>query len=357
MNNTKSSPRPTKPTMKRQTQRTGLGCSLALVALLVGLVVALVVLGPRLLDLLLGNQQATTAAHFNDDTSPEKLAAQRQKESAQLAAYGWVNQASGIAHIPIDRAIAIVVKNGLPVGGAPPKSAVAVTSAPTTTIDLANVSFTNHVLPIFQQHCQKCHGNDNPEEGLELTSYNTVMSGSQNGSVITPGKPDKSYLVEMVVSKKMPKKGPPLSSTEIDTIIAWVKAGAKDDTGAAPKSSTPQATSAVTTTATTTNTTITNTAPVDLANVSFKGNVLPIFQQHCQKCHGSDNPEEGLELTSYNTVLSGSQNGSVVEPGAPDKSYLVKMVVEKKMPKKGPPLSVAEINTISAWIKAGAKDN
>lgn len=356
MNNTKPSPRPNKATMKRKGQRNGLGCSLAFVALLIGLVVALVVLGPRLLNLLLGNQQATTAANLNDETSPEKLAALRQKESAQLAAYGWVNQASGIAHIPIDRAIAIVVKNGLPVGGAPPKSAPAATSAPTATIDLANVSFTNHVLPIFQQHCQKCHGNDNPEEGLELTSYNTVMSGSQNGTVITPGNPDKSYLVEMVVSKKMPKKGPPLSATEINTIIAWVKAGAKDDTGAAPKSSTAQATSAVTTTASATNTT-TNTAPVDLANVSFKSNVLPIFQQHCQKCHGNDNPEEGLELTSYNTVLSGSQNGTVVEPGAPDKSYLVKMVVEKKMPKKGPPLSSAEIDTISAWIKAGAKDN
>ena len=97
MNNTKRSPRPDKPTTKRKTQRSGLGCSLGFVAVLVGLVVALVVLGPRALHFLLANEQAATSATLKDDTSPEKLAAQRQKESAQLAGYGWVNQAAGIA--------------------------------------------------------------------------------------------------------------------------------------------------------------------------------------------------------------------------------------------------------------------
>ena len=99
----------------------------------------------------------------------------------------------------------------------------------TATVDLTNVSFQKNVLPIFQQHCLKCHGNDNPEEGLELTKYRTVMTGSENGSVVEPGDPDNSYLVKMIVSKKMPKKGPPLSSTDIETIIAWIKAGAKDN--------------------------------------------------------------------------------------------------------------------------------
>ena len=38
-----------------------------------------------------------------------------------------------------------------------------------------------------------------------------------------------SYLIEMVSSGKMPKKGPDLSKAQIDTIIAWVEAGAPDN--------------------------------------------------------------------------------------------------------------------------------
>ncbi|MFN8488803.1 MAG: c-type cytochrome domain-containing protein [Caldilineaceae bacterium] len=351
MTNTNRSQRP--PQAKRRARRSSLGCSLAFVAVLVLLAGGVLVLGPRLLDRLLGAPATGAPATLNDPTSPEKLAALRQQADTQLSGYGWVNQAGGLAHIPINRAIALVAEKRLPVGKPPatppPATNEAATSAPTTTVDLANVSFTNDVLPIFQQHCLKCHGNDNPEKGLELTSYSNLMTGAEDGSVVTPGDPDKSYLVEMVVTKKMPKKGAPLSATEINTIIAWVKAGAKDDTGTAPKKTTAQATAAVTAT--------TTAAPVDLANVSFKTNVLPIFQQHCQKCHGSDNPEKGLEMTSYSTLMTGAEDGTVVEPGAPDKSYLVEMVVSKKMPKKGPPLSAADIQTITAWIKAGAKDN
>lgn len=361
MNNTKPSPRPNKLASGRKAQRSGLGCSLAIGAVLIGLIVIAVALSPRALQLLQGNQTAAPSA-VDDRTSPEQLAAKRQKEMAQLSGYGWVNQAAGVAHIPIDRAIALVAEKGLPTGNAVTTSSnttstvdITATGAP---VDLANVSFENNVLPIFQQHCQECHGNDNPEEGLELTNYHTIMAGSQNGTVVEPGDPDNSYLVKMVVTKKMPKKGPPLSSTEIDTIIAWIKAGAKDDTGTHPQTAATQGTTALTATTTLTTTAATTpTAPVDLSKVSFKANVLPIFEQHCSKCHGNDNPEEGLEVINYKALMIGSNNGTVIEPGAPDKSYLVKMVVEKKMPKKGPPLSSTEIDIISAWIKAGAKDN
>lgn len=97
-------------------------------------------------------------------------------------------------------------------------------------VDLSNVSFSNDVLPIFEQHCFKCHGEiDNPEEGLQLTSRKKVMAGSLNGGVVSPGNPDESYLVEMIVKGKMPKKGEPLTQTEIDVIVAWIEQGALDN--------------------------------------------------------------------------------------------------------------------------------
>jgi mono/diheme cytochrome c family protein len=266
------------------------------------------------------------------------MLAQRAQQIAQLDGYGWVDKAAGVAHIPISEAIAQLAVSGLPVASA----ALSDTAPVSPTVsdpspDLTHVNYVDHILPIVEQHCAECHGEDKQEEGLKLTTYRGIMNGSQNGPVVVAGEPDASYLVDMVVSGKMPKRGKHLSQSEIDTIIAWIKAGAPEKAA-----STPAAEAAT---------------PVDLANVSFQANVLPIFVQHCSECHGEDKQEEGLKLTSYRSVMSGSQNGTVVEPGDPASSYLVKMVTSGKMPKRGAPLSQNEIEIISAWIKAGALDN
>ena len=43
----------------------------------------------------------------------------RGAQDAQLHSYGWVDQTAGVAHIPIDRAIDLLVENGLPVTPVP----------------------------------------------------------------------------------------------------------------------------------------------------------------------------------------------------------------------------------------------
>lgn len=55
------------------------------------------------------------------------------KQEDQLNSYGWVDQQAGIAHIPIERAINLIVERGLPVrpaGGAEGNAAAA--AAPST---------------------------------------------------------------------------------------------------------------------------------------------------------------------------------------------------------------------------------
>ncbi|MGH7798106.1 MAG: hypothetical protein ACREQ2_24860 [Candidatus Binatia bacterium] len=42
------------------------------------------------------------------------LKAMREQEEAHLRAYGWIDQEKGIVHIPIERAMEILVKKGLP---------------------------------------------------------------------------------------------------------------------------------------------------------------------------------------------------------------------------------------------------
>ncbi len=56
---------------------------------------------------------------------PEDLAALRAREEAMLTRYGWVDREKGEVRIPIDRAMELLVKRGLPVGegSGPEKSA------------------------------------------------------------------------------------------------------------------------------------------------------------------------------------------------------------------------------------------
>jgi len=91
--------------------------------------------------------------------------------------------------------------------------------------------------------------------------------------------------------------------------------------------------------------------------VSYSSDVLPIFQSRCTSCHGSGRVSGGLNLTSYASLMSGSQHGAVIVPGDPNASRLVQMVVQGNMPKRGPLLLNSQIQTISDWVKAGAPDN
>ncbi len=96
-------------------------------------------------------------------------------------------------------------------------------------------SFTNDIMPIFRESCTSCHGeldeNGFPytEAGLSLMSYEDLMKGSEFGSVVEPGNPDDSYLLEMVANGDMPDEGDPLSVEQIELIRSWIAAGAEDN--------------------------------------------------------------------------------------------------------------------------------
>jgi hypothetical protein len=74
-----------------------------------------------------------------------------------------------------------------------------------------------------------CHGGEKTQQGLVLKSHADVLAGSWNGPVVEPGNSEKSYLVELIVSGKMPKKGPRLLPAEIQIIKDWINAGAPDN--------------------------------------------------------------------------------------------------------------------------------
>jgi len=320
---------------RRKLRRRGSGCSIAAIALLVALVAGAAFGTPWLLTLLANGASDTTA--LTPGAAHGLLVEQEEASIRQLEEYGWVDQENGIAQVPIDRAIALLAASELPVGelAAVPQEEASTTGGNEEGVP-ANINFTDHILPIFLDQCAECHGDDNPEEGLVLTTYQDVMLGSWYGSVVKAGDPAGSYLVELVETGQMPKQGDDLTAEQINTIIAWIEAGVPEF----GSESEPTEAEAVTP-----------------ETVSFADDVLPILLDRCAECHGDDNPEEGLVLLTHNDLMLGSWYGSVVKPGDPAGSYLLELVETGQMPKKGDDLTKAEIDAIIAWIEAGAPDN
>ncbi len=65
------------------------------------------------------------------ESPPVELVQMVREEKARIASYGWVDPKAGIARIPVDRAMEILVEKGLPKVAAPPPTEGA---PPNTTI-------------------------------------------------------------------------------------------------------------------------------------------------------------------------------------------------------------------------------
>jgi mono/diheme cytochrome c family protein len=81
--------------------------------------------------------------------------------------------------------------------------------------------------------------------------------------------------------------------------------------------------------------------------------VSAIFQEKCVGCHG-DGGRAGLNLTSYQTALKGSDSGPVIVPGSPDQSMIVKKQ-SSSSPHYGQ-LTPEELALVTQWIQAGAPE-
>ena len=105
--------------------------------------------------------------------------------------------------------------------------------------------------------------------------------------------------------------------------------------------------------------------PADKKDVSYAGEIKPIFDQSCVKCHGAQRPKAHLRMDSLEGVMKGGEDGKVVVPGKSAESMLVQNVAhvgdpDQYMPppknKAGiGPLSKEQIGLIRAWIDQGAK--
>ena len=101
----------------------------------------------------------------------------------------------------------------------------------TLTISDAKVDFENDVLPLLQDYCMDCHGPDKQKSGFRLDRRVHLLKGGDSGLLaMVPGKPEESYLMEVIQSDdpeiSMPPKGDRLFEDEIEILQDWIAEGA-----------------------------------------------------------------------------------------------------------------------------------
>ena len=98
-------------------------------------------------------------------------------------------------------------------------------------------SFSLDVFPIIESRCVKCHRPGGPgyeASGLDLRSYDGLMTGTKHGKVVVPGDPLTSNVIVLIEGRadpsiRMPHNERPLLKQQIEIFREWVSQGAKDN--------------------------------------------------------------------------------------------------------------------------------
>jgi mono/diheme cytochrome c family protein len=233
-------------------------------------------------------------------------------------------------------------------------------AAPQAVKGPGNALFTEHIQPLFQEHCLGCHQGGTKGGGLDLSTREALLKGGNSGPAIVPGNAKASLLYKMVahqIEPGMPFKADKLPGAMISLVADWIDAGAPFDqplleTSGSGSSGITQATS------------LASTSPQPKPEAAGKAGdklfvrqVRSVLETQCFACHGGKLKQAGLSLATRETLLRGSDNGPVVSPGDAKASLLIKKIKhehEPGMPYKGKKLSDEVIAQIVEWINNGA---
>lgn len=149
--------------------------------------------------------------------------------------------------------------------------------------------FSRDVLPVMLSSCaiSGCHDASTAEEGIRLTSYQTVMQGG-----VTPYAPSNSKLYK-VISKPSgdgdlmpPSPYQRLPQPVIDSISRWILLGAKNELCALPCDT--------------------------LNTITYTTHLASIIQSSCVSCHSGGGPSGGILLTNYAEVVASANTGKLI---------------------------------------------
>lgn len=97
----------------------------------------------------------------------------------------------------------------------------------------ATLDYQTDVAPLLRDYCAGCHNDFDLEGDFSVETFASLMKGgeSDDKTILVPGKPAESYLLQTIhgTAKPVmpPKKEPQLSADEVAIIERWITEGAK----------------------------------------------------------------------------------------------------------------------------------
>jgi nitrate/TMAO reductase-like tetraheme cytochrome c subunit len=89
-----------------------------------------------------------------------------------------------------------------------------------------DLTYANTIGPIFEARCGNCHSSSNSIQDLDLSTYQSAMSGGESGAAILPGDPDNSLIIIKQTGEQA--HFGQLNPEELELIIQWIEAGAPE---------------------------------------------------------------------------------------------------------------------------------
>jgi DNA-binding beta-propeller fold protein YncE len=96
------------------------------------------------------------------------------------------------------------------------------------------INYQQHILPLIEANCSKCHNGDKKKADLDLTSYQGALQGSGSGPVLISGNPDASKLWKAITHAEepnMPPSRPRLAEKDLATFKQWIAGGLLENAG------------------------------------------------------------------------------------------------------------------------------
>lgn len=93
----------------------------------------------------------------------------------------------------------------------------------------SNVSYAQHIAPVFEVKCVTCHNSSRKEADLDLSSW---VTATEDPSIIFPGSDSTSILVWAIEGYPPYPLMPPnerLKQNHINGIRIWIREGAKNN--------------------------------------------------------------------------------------------------------------------------------
>lgn len=105
----------------------------------------------------------------------------------------------------------------------------------TSLTDAADkITYQDHIVPLFRNHCFSCHNADQKKGDLDLSNFTSLMQGGGSGGIVESGNASESRLWKLVnhdETPHMPPKKPKLPEAELALVKNWIEGGLLQNAG------------------------------------------------------------------------------------------------------------------------------